>query len=277
MTKRTLLPSYGKLTVIREVEPRLMANGKHKDRRALCKCECGFEREYSVTTLVKSEKYNRGCYTCQCVLHKVKPGDTFGILTVIKRAQDRPSPQSGKNQRWYQCTCECGVIKEIPAASLYTGRTTSCGCLSAKRRKEVFPGHNKLTPEETIQKHYWRRYTYLSKYIVNDPRKIVTISFEEFLSLISQPCQYCGDIDTKIKKRAIGDVVYKANGLDRLNNSKGYTIDNVVPCCKKCNRAKNDMDVDIFLSWVKKVNDHISNNPLSTIHRPNSSLAETSL
>ena len=28
-------------------------------------------------------------------------------------------------------------------------------------------------------------------------------------------------------------------GLDRLDNSKGYVLDNVVPCCDKCNRLKH--------------------------------------
>lgn len=27
-------------------------------------------------------------------------------------------------------------------------------------------------------------------------------------------------------------------GIDRWDNSRGYLADNVVPCCKDCNRAK---------------------------------------
>lgn len=30
-------------------------------------------------------------------------------------------------------------------------------------------------------------------------------------------------------------------GLDRINNSKGYTIDNIVPCCGNCNKLKNNI------------------------------------
>jgi len=48
-----------------------------------------------------------------------------------------------------------------------------------------------------------------------------------------------------------GDYIY--NGLDRADNSKGYELDNVVPCCGRCNRAKNAYNRDDFLLWIEKV------------------------
>lgn len=44
-------------------------------------------------------------------------------------------------------------------------------------------------------------------------------------NVTSKPCIYCGKIDTI--------------GCDRLDNTKGHTKDNVVPCCKTCNNLKN--------------------------------------
>ena len=38
-------------------------------------------------------------------------------------------------------------------------------------------------------------------------------------------CVYCG---------------YDATGFDRIDNKKGHTTDNVVPCCKECNIARMD-------------------------------------
>lgn len=43
------------------------------------------------------------------------------------------------------------------------------------------------------------------------------------------------------------------NGLDRIDSSKGYTIDNVVPCNHKINMAKNDDTTEDFLAWVKQI------------------------
>ena len=54
-------------------------------------------------------------------------------------------------------------------------------------------------------------------------------------------CSNCGS----------GDFVY--NGLDRVDNEKGYTIDNVVPCCKHCNYAKRNRSVEEFIDWIAQV------------------------
>lgn len=45
-------------------------------------------------------------------------------------------------------------------------------------------------------------------------------------NILSQKCVYCGD-DQRI-------------GCDRIDNSKGHTKDNVVPCCIECNTARNN-------------------------------------
>lgn len=44
-------------------------------------------------------------------------------------------------------------------------------------------------------------------------------------------------------------------GVDRINNDKGYTIDNVVTCCGDCNYMKRAMSVEAFLCRVKKIHD----------------------
>lgn len=48
-----------------------------------------------------------------------------------------------------------------------------------------------------------------------------------------------------------GDYVY--NGIDRVDNTKGYTIDNVVPCCGICNMAKGKLNQQEFQNWIKRV------------------------
>jgi hypothetical protein len=66
------------------------------------------------------------------------------------------------------------------------------------------------------------------------------LSFEQFSSFWQLSCHYCGDsIDTI--------------GLDRVDSSKGYEIDNVVPCCYPCNRMKMDSSVSEFISRCIKI------------------------
>lgn len=45
-------------------------------------------------------------------------------------------------------------------------------------------------------------------------------------NILTQKCVYCGD-DKRI-------------GCDRIDNNKGHTMDNVVPCCVECNAARNN-------------------------------------
>ena len=45
-------------------------------------------------------------------------------------------------------------------------------------------------------------------------------------NIINKPCTYCGDTNRI--------------GCDRIDNSKGHTKNNVVPCCYECNCARND-------------------------------------
>jgi hypothetical protein len=82
----------------------------------------------------------------------------------------------------------------------------------------------------------------------------------EWLSQTSkQPCHYCGDPPKNvIRSRAKSGInlVFIYNGLDRMDNSVGYSEQNCVPCCIICNRAKNSMGYDEFLKWRERLIAH---------------------
>lgn len=58
-------------------------------------------------------------------------GYKFGMLTVLRRADDRIMP-SGKHEIMYECVCNCGNVKTVRISSLKNGNTKSCGCYRAK-------------------------------------------------------------------------------------------------------------------------------------------------
>lgn len=60
------------------------------------------------------------------------------------------------------------------------------------------------------------------------------LTLEEFQRLTSSCCHYCG-VEPRQKRRN-----YTYNGLDRLDNHRGYFPANVVPCCGTCNCIKSD-------------------------------------
>lgn len=48
----------------------------------------------------------------------------------------------------------------------------------------------------------------------------------------------------------------RVNGIDRIDSSKGYSIDNCVPCCTMCNRMKLDYKLSDFINHVHKIANH---------------------
>lgn len=57
-----------------------------------------------------------------------------------------------------------------------------------------------------------------------------TIPKEKYIDLINKPCYYCNE--KLIEVYGIG--------LDRIDNNKGYTEENVLTCCGNCNRTRAD-------------------------------------
>lgn len=83
-----------------------------------------------------------------------------------------------------------------------------------------------------------------------------SLTFEQFCDLISKNCVYCNSKPENHfrsigQKKTISEGVM--NGIDRVDSSKGYTIDNCVSCCSKCNYMKNDLSKDTFLDHITKI------------------------
>lgn len=70
------------------------------------------------------------------------------------------------------------------------------------------------------------------------------LSKDDCLSFFNTDCYYCNG---------------KINGLgiDRIDNDKGYTLDNVVPCCYRCNIMKHTSTQESFLSHIKQILDNM--------------------
>lgn len=73
----------------------------------------------------------------------------------------------------------------------------------------------------------------------------VQLTLTDFIELIKKPCQYCGETEER-------------RGVDRVDNSLGYTKENSAPCCKMCNYMKKNYSVEKLLSHVKKIYLHNS-------------------
>jgi hypothetical protein len=63
---------------------------------------------------------------------------------------------------------------------------------------------------------------------------------EAFATYWQNPCHYCNSTIETI-------------GLDRKDNSIGYIETNVVSCCKRCNRAKDTMTTEEYVTHCQRV------------------------
>ena len=77
------------------------------------------------------------------------------------------------------------------------------------------------------------------KYAAKARQLSFCIDLDTFCSIISKPCVYCQN--------------KPLNGIDRINNSVGYEIGNVAPCCRVCNKMKGTMTSEEFILHILKI------------------------
>jgi hypothetical protein len=82
----------------------------------------------------------------------------------------------------------------------------------------------------------------VARWIMTDSRKadqkhghVFDLTKDWVADKISQGCEYCGETSLRMT-------------LDRVDNNRGHTKDNVVPACIRCNYIRRDMPYD---AWLK--------------------------
>lgn len=75
---------------------------------------------------------------------------------------------------------------------------------------------------------------------------------EEWFELTTSACFYCG-VDHSVDTKTKSGNSFKRNGIDRVHNEVGYTVDNCVPCCRCCNIAKSTQTQEDFIEMCRRV------------------------
>lgn len=125
-------------------------------------------------------------------------------------------------------------------------RVKSCGCIY--RKKDRF-------------NHIYNRLYKMKIREANSRGISFNIGYDLFNNLISQNCFYCGAepnarFEDIYRGRKMSNAYFKHNGLDRVDSNRGYEVNNVVPCCTKCNYMKLAMTRDEFIEQVDKIHEH---------------------
>jgi hypothetical protein len=161
-------------------------------------------------------------------------------------------------KRKAECLCDCGeeFVCRVDALKDKRG-CKKCGCKHG--------GKSRLLPNFEGAKH-----NYFKSYVHNAVvRKIqFNLSYEEFNSIIIQDCHYCGmspQNQSYLCKSKEKYGKFFASGVDRVYNEKGYSLDNVVPCCTKCNMMKKTLPYEMFLEHVCDIYEHMKHGFNNTI------------
>ncbi len=81
----------------------------------------------------------------------------------------------------------------------------------------------------------------VARFILRDARRAdalrgrtCDLTKERIEALIAEGCRYCGETELRMT-------------LDRVDNARGHTSENVVPACIRCNYARRDMPYEAWL------------------------------
>lgn len=166
-------------------------------------------------------------------------GQKFNRLTVLGYSH----MDKWKKTQWF-CQCECGGQSIVGTSALKGGNTRSCGCLW----REMMV----LEEGESAFNDLYASY----KHVAKKRNLIFLLSRDQFRKLTQQDCYYCGDAPSN--KKTAHKSIFTYNGIDRVDNDRGYEPDNCVPSCILCNRAKSILSQAEFFQLITKIaNKHI--------------------
>ncbi len=159
-----------------------------------------------------------------------------------------------KKDRLWECLCDCGKFTVVPAYRLKGGITKSCGCLQKELAGKLAEKGLYRLP---IGEANLNRIIYRYKNGAEKRNLKFLLTRKQFKELTQQPCFYCGSKPHTVMSDKGRNGKYIYNGIDRVDNSKGYTINNCVACCRKCNEWKRADTQQEFLMRVKLIYDHM--------------------
>jgi len=132
--------------------------------------------------------------------------------------------------------CDCGGENKIRPCKVFSknSHTKSCGCLKGIKNE-----NHALT--KLLR-------SYMKGAVIRGFK--FELSREDFLIITSKSCYYCKIEPKNIIKSTYHEYIY--NGIDRKDNKIGYNLSNSLPCCTLCNKAKRDLEFNVFINWINR-------------------------
>lgn len=186
-----------------------------------------------------------------------------GILSKWTYLRDIEYKKYGKSiKRIVEVRCECGTIKNVQYNNIRGGGSLCCGnnlCKIPynKNNRSIDASYNSLF--------------YAYKTGAKKRGYSFELTVDDFKYFLDKNCFYCNDVPSSIYRildsktgEIRSGIPLTYNGIDRMDNSVGYTKTNCITCCKTCNQMKMDSNYNFFLDHINKIykNKYECNNTL---------------
>lgn len=163
-------------------------------------------------------------------------GRRVGRLEVLGIVERR------SNNVIWRCRCDCGRLTDKTAGTLTRSKTASCGCVHGL---SIEPGESSFNA--LLCSWRWRARKRNLEFL---------LSPERVRELTKADCAYCGAPPHQIYGRADHTGTYTYNGIDRIDNARGYVEGNVASCCGVCNHMKHTLGRDEFIAHAQRIARH---------------------
>lgn len=171
-------------------------------------------------------------------------GKRFGKLVVAELVGTK---KSGNKRTTWKCKCDCGNTVNVNSENLRRGKQIGCGKCRYKIANQY--GSYNLREYDTAFNVFYN--SNLKRTCARERNLEFKLTKSEVREITAKNCFYCGSPPSNVmraRNKFGSDFIY--NGIDRVDNNKGYVIENVVACCKKCNQAKMNLTADEFKQLV---------------------------
>jgi hypothetical protein len=268
---------FGRLTVLRTFR------GEGGGLKCICRCACAAERELIVDAKKLRNGHTQSCGCLRDEVYRISAGKNLppgcsadrelycsyrtraaahGVLFDLSRAQFRALVR--------QPCCYCGRTpsQEFDFNGIdrrdnnlgYTESNSVACCNICNRAKfqmtetaflnwvsSVGQLFQPLSPCAELPSSIINSLFGLYKRQAEKRSKTFTLTPETVSKLVCSPCSYCGSPPANLFRG------FCYNGIDRLSSVAGYSVENSVTACKRCNRAKGQLSVADFLAWAARV------------------------
>lgn len=235
---------FGKL-VITKVWSQSFTDTRRKQKVCECNCDCGTVLVVRASALRHDGKKSCGCNDGRGGRTQCKVGEKYGKLTILKSWTQKFENHS--KERVCECKCECGEIVIVRARYIRKGHKRSCGCLHKvnNHNHHAWKGYGEISMTEWngIKGSSKRRKRHIPFCLTIENAWDLFIKQERKCSLSGVEIGF-----SQRNKRRYGAETNTAS-LDRIDSSKGYTIDNVQWVHKIVNIMKMSLPQDEFIQW----------------------------